>query len=64
MCACKETDVRESVNDCTLTSGKGHISCGETCHPFYDKKLISSFVVQPVSGFGGGDTGLLQLDAM
>jgi hypothetical protein len=32
MCACKETDVRESANDCTLTSREGHGSCRETCH--------------------------------
>jgi hypothetical protein len=38
MCACKETDVRESANDSTLASGEGHGSCGEMCHPIYDKK--------------------------
>jgi hypothetical protein len=25
MCACTETDVRESANDCTLASGKGTV---------------------------------------
>jgi hypothetical protein len=33
MCACTETDARESQNDCTLASGEGHSSRGETFHP-------------------------------
>jgi hypothetical protein len=33
MCACTETDVRESANDCTLASGEGHSSRGETFKP-------------------------------
>jgi hypothetical protein len=32
MCACTETDVRESAYDCTLASGEGHSSRGETFH--------------------------------
>jgi hypothetical protein len=35
MCVCTETDVRESVNDCTLASGEGHSSRGETFHLLY-----------------------------
>jgi hypothetical protein len=31
MCACTETDVRESANDCILASGEGHGSRGERC---------------------------------
>jgi hypothetical protein len=42
MCACTETDVRESVNDCTLTSGEGHSSCGETFLPLYAARPVSS----------------------
>jgi hypothetical protein len=33
MCAYTETDVRESVKDCTLASGEGHGSREETLHP-------------------------------
>jgi hypothetical protein len=33
MCACTETDVRESAKDCTLASGEGHDSRGETSLP-------------------------------
>jgi hypothetical protein len=33
MCACTETDVRESVNDCILASGEGHSSHRDTLHP-------------------------------
>jgi hypothetical protein len=42
MCACTETDVRESANDCTLASGKGHSSRGETYHPLYAASPVSS----------------------
>jgi hypothetical protein len=48
MCACKETDVRESVNDCTLASGEGHGSCGGMFHVPYDENPIFSLVVHPV----------------
>jgi hypothetical protein len=33
MCASTETDVRESASDCTLASGEGLGSRGETLHP-------------------------------
>jgi hypothetical protein len=33
MCASTETDVRESASDCTLASGEGFGSGGETSHP-------------------------------
>jgi hypothetical protein len=48
MCACKETDVRGSANDCTLASGEGHGSCGETCRANFDKSPVSSLLVRPV----------------
>jgi hypothetical protein len=35
MCACKETDVRESPNDSTLAGRERHGNRGETCHPIY-----------------------------
>jgi hypothetical protein len=40
MCACKETDVRESPNDSTLASGEGQGSRGETCHPIYRESPV------------------------
>jgi hypothetical protein len=42
MCACTETDVRESANDCILASGEGHGSCGETLHPICSARPVSS----------------------
>jgi hypothetical protein len=42
MCACTDTDMRELVNDCTLASGEGHGSCGETFHPIYAAIPVSS----------------------
>jgi hypothetical protein len=38
MCASTETDVRESVSDCTLASGEGLSSGGETSHPMSLKR--------------------------
>jgi hypothetical protein len=43
MCAYTETDVRESVNDCTVTSGEGHSSRGETFLPLYAARPVSSY---------------------
>jgi hypothetical protein len=48
MCACTETDVRESANDCTLASGEGHDSRGETYQPLYAAKPVSSSVERTV----------------
>jgi hypothetical protein len=48
MCACTETDVRESANDCILASGEGHGSRGETFQPIYVASPISSSVEHPV----------------
>jgi translation initiation factor IF-1 len=48
MCACTETDVRESASDCTLASGEGHGSRGETFHPFCAASPVSSSVEHPV----------------
>jgi hypothetical protein len=42
MCACTETDVRESANDCTLARGEGHGSRGETLHPICAAKPVYS----------------------
>jgi hypothetical protein len=48
MCACTETDVRESANDCTLASGEGLGSGGETLQPIYVASPVSSSVEHPV----------------
>jgi hypothetical protein len=48
MCACTETDVSELANDCTLTSGEGHSSRGETFHPLCTASPISSSVERTV----------------
>jgi hypothetical protein len=42
MCACTETDVRESANDCILASREGHGSRGETLHPICAARPVSS----------------------
>jgi hypothetical protein len=42
MCECTETDVRESANDCTLASGEGHGSHGETLHPICAASPVTS----------------------
>jgi hypothetical protein len=42
MCACKETDVRESPNDSTLAGREGHGSRGEMFHPHYRGNPVSS----------------------
>jgi hypothetical protein len=44
MCACKETDVRESPNDSTLAGEEGQGSRGETCHPQYRESPVSSVI--------------------
>jgi hypothetical protein len=38
----KETDLRESPNDRTLTGSEGHDSCGEMFHPHYRENPVSS----------------------
>jgi hypothetical protein len=38
MCASTETDVRESASYCTLASGEGLSSGGETSHPMSLKR--------------------------
>jgi hypothetical protein len=48
MCACTETDARESANDCILASGEGHGSCGETLRPIYAASRVSSSVEHSV----------------
>jgi hypothetical protein len=42
MCACKETDVRESPNDSTPAGGEGQGSRGETFHPIYGESPVFS----------------------
>jgi hypothetical protein len=42
MCACKETDVRESPNDSTFAGGERQGSHGETCYAVFDENPVSS----------------------
>jgi hypothetical protein len=42
MCACKETDVRESPNDCSPAGGEGQGGRGETFHPIYGESPVTS----------------------
>jgi hypothetical protein len=42
MYACTETDVRESANDCILTSREAHGSRRETLHPICAARPVSS----------------------
>jgi hypothetical protein len=48
MCACKETDVRESPNDSILPGGEGQGSRGETCHPQYRENPSYSMAEHPL----------------
>jgi hypothetical protein len=48
MCACTETDMRESANDCILASGEGHGSRRETFQLIYIASPVSSSVEHPV----------------
>jgi hypothetical protein len=50
MCACTETDVRESANNCSLASGEGHSSRGEMFHPLYAASPASSLTERTVFG--------------
>jgi hypothetical protein len=47
MCACKETDVRESPNDSTPAGGEGQGSHGETLHPIYGESPVASVAEHP-----------------
>jgi hypothetical protein len=42
MCACKETDMRESLNDSTFVGREGQGSRGETCYVMLNEHPISS----------------------
>jgi hypothetical protein len=42
MCACKETDVRESPNDSTSAGGERQCSRGEKCYATFDENPVSS----------------------
>jgi hypothetical protein len=42
MGTCKETDVRESVNDSTFAGGEGQVSRGETRFATFEENPISS----------------------
>jgi hypothetical protein len=42
MCACKETDVRESPNDSTLAGGEEQGSRGETRYATFEENPVSS----------------------
>jgi hypothetical protein len=48
MCACTETDMRESANDCILASGEGHGSHREMFQPIYVASPVSLSVEHPV----------------
>jgi hypothetical protein len=48
MCECKETDVRVSLNNSSLTGGEGQGSRGETCHPIYRESPVSSVAEHPL----------------
>jgi hypothetical protein len=42
MCACKETDMRESPNDSTFTGGERQGSRGETFYATFDENPVFS----------------------
>jgi hypothetical protein len=44
MCACKESDVRESPNDGTLAGWEGQGGRGETCYTQYRESPVSSMI--------------------
>jgi hypothetical protein len=48
MCACKETDVRQSPNDSTPAGGERQGSRGETFHPIYGESPVSSMAEHPL----------------
>jgi hypothetical protein len=48
MCACTETDMRESPNYSALAGGEGHGSRGEMCQPIYRESPVSSVVEHPL----------------
>jgi hypothetical protein len=50
MCACKETDMRESPNNSTLAGREGQGGHGETCHLQYRESPISSVIEHPLVG--------------
>jgi hypothetical protein len=57
MCVSTEIDVRESASDCTLASGEGLDSGGETSHPMSLCKADSSSRERTVYA-AGQKTGL------
>jgi hypothetical protein len=42
MCACKEIDVRESLNDSTFAGGEGQVSRGEMQYAAFEESPVSS----------------------
>jgi hypothetical protein len=50
MCACKETDVRESLKDSTFAGGEGQGSRGETCYMTFNENPVSSLPERGVHG--------------
>jgi hypothetical protein len=48
MCACKETDVRESLNDSASAGGERQGSSGETRHPQYRESSVSSVIERTI----------------
>jgi hypothetical protein len=49
VCACKETDVRESPNDSTYAGGERQGSRGETFRPIYGESPVSSVAEHSLS---------------
>jgi hypothetical protein len=49
MCACKETDMRESPNDSTFAGGEGQGSRGETRYATFEENSVSSLPERGVS---------------
>jgi hypothetical protein len=58
MCACKETDVRESPNDSTFTGGEGQGSRGKRRYLQYHESPASSMIEHPYENYfeGEGET--------
>jgi hypothetical protein len=48
MCACIETDVRESQNDSTLAGGEWQGSRGETRYAVFEENPVSSLLERSV----------------
>jgi hypothetical protein len=61
MCACKETDVRESPNDSTFDGGERQGSRGETCYATFDENVVSSLPERDVFRYLPTLSSILQI---